>query len=47
LVYWNDLLASGEIVGLFPDDDIDNFVGTLTNAFKGDNPGVAVDRAKV
>jgi dynein heavy chain len=32
MVYINDLLASGEISGLFPDDEIDNIVAGLTNS---------------
>jgi len=32
MVYINDLLASGEISGLFPDDEIDNIVASLTNS---------------
>lgn len=47
LVFINDLLASGEISGLFPDDEIDNIVGALTNAFKAECPGVNPDKESV
>lgn len=47
LVFINDLLASGEISGLFPDDEIDNIVGALTNAFKAECPGQNVDKDSV
>lgn len=41
------MLASGEISGLFPDDEIDNIVGGLTNLFKAECPGVNVDKDSV
>lgn len=41
------MLSSGEISGLFPDDEIDNIVAALTNNFKNDNPGVNVDKDNV
>lgn len=41
------MLASGEISGLFPDDEIDNIVGALTNAFKAECPGQNVDKDSV
>lgn len=47
MVFINDLLSSGEISGLFPDDEIDNIVGTLTNPFKNECPGVNVDKDNV
>jgi dynein heavy chain len=47
MVYINDLLASGEISGLFPDDEIDNIVGALTNPFKNENPGQNVDKENI
>jgi len=47
MVYINDLLSSGEVSGLFPDDEIDNIVAALTNPFKNDNPGVNVDKDNV
>jgi len=47
MVYINDLLASGEISGLFPDDEIDNIVAALTNPFKNENPGANPDKDNV
>jgi len=47
MVFINDLLSSGEISGLFPDDEIDNIVGTLSNPFKNENPGMNVDKDNV
>jgi len=35
LVLINDLLASGEVPGLFPDDDIENIIGSVRNECKG------------
>ena len=31
----NDLLASGEIPGLFADDELENIIGSLRNEVKG------------
>jgi len=47
MVYINDLLSSGEISGLFSDDEVDNIVATLTNPFKNENPGVNPDKDNV
>ena len=35
LVLINDLLASGEIPDLFPDDDVENIIGGVRNEVKG------------
>ncbi|MGH0119442.1 UNVERIFIED_CONTAM: hypothetical protein FKN15_024185 [Acipenser sinensis] len=35
LVLINDLLASGEIPGLFPDDEVENIIGSMRNEVKG------------
>ena len=35
LVLINDLLASGEVPGLFPDDEIENIIGAVRNECKG------------
>ena len=35
LVLINDLLASGEIPGLFPDDEVENIISSLRNEVKG------------
>lgn len=35
LVLVNDLLASGEIPDLFPDDEVQNIVGSVRNEVKG------------
>ena len=35
LVLINDLLASGEIPGLFPDDEVENIIASLRNEVKG------------
>ena len=35
LVLINDLLASGEIPGLFPDEDLDNIINGIRNEVKG------------
>lgn len=35
LVLVNDLLASGEISDLFPDDEVQNIVGSVRNEVKG------------
>jgi len=40
-------LSSGEISGLFPDDEIDNIVAALTNPFKAENPGGNPDKDSV
>jgi len=40
MVALNDLLMTGEVNGLFPDDEIDNITALITNNFKGENPGV-------
>jgi dynein heavy chain len=35
LVLINDLLASGEIPSLFPDDEVENIIGGVRNEVKG------------
>lgn len=35
MVLINDLLASGEIPGLFADDELENIIGGLRNEVKG------------
>ena len=35
LVLINDLLASGEIPGLFPDDEVENIISGVRNEVKG------------
>lgn len=47
MVFINDLLASGEISGLFPDDEIDNIVAGLTNMYKAEYPGQNMDKESI
>lgn len=35
LVVINDLLASGEVPDLFPDDEVENIINSLRNEVKG------------